>query len=403
MTEHFLKIYKHDGHRKKIGDFTFSGEERFHEWTHAQNDKLSSFKFNIPQGWELWIHRHRSPISRYQAWPGDGTEVPVDKNEIEGFIHDDASGHSWVKTEGIQTAFENINENSAKQFSLNSDHPVALPAITKSSRHQQSIQRTARGEFIVTGSADDEGYFYLTDQNHKIVKVIAPPSNGYNHLGGSQVTNDILAVGYEQLSAGRKGTSKVIFYNVENIHNPQPLDHLTITRNDNDSTAGAVALTNVGDHWLLIVANWSAARLDFYKSNIEDLIQPDATFGSPFVSWPSAADGNNGSGWGGYQNINLFQGKHGGGLYDDLWFVGMHTNNYFSNEDWADLYQLHIANGAVSITKKRNKHFIRSGKGPRFRNGSGLFFDRDRKEFHAYSCEHSLSNNAQYNRCNHWN
>lgn len=401
VTEHYLKIFKHDTWRQELGHFEFTGEETFHEWGEHQNDALSSLKFHIPPGWELWIHKHRSPISRYQSWRGNGAEIHIDKQDIEHFIHDEASGHSWVKSKGIQDNFEQIKENKAGPFIIENNAGLEFPKRS-GKKHQQAIQKMQDGGFVITGSADGTGYFYLTDPALKVINVIEPKykDKDYDHLGGGQVTENILAVGYEGLSGGAKGTSAVLFYDISDVGSPSHLTHLTIDREKEFSTAGAVALAKQSDHWLLVVANWNAARLDFYKSSGLDLSQDDTHFGTPFCSWKAA--NNDGPGWGGYQNINLFCG-HGSDLQTpDLWMVGMHTKSYICNEDWADLYQIHISGNDASLVKKRSKHFIRSAKGPRFRHGSGFFYDPDTKEFEVYSCERNIDHTSGHNRCNKW-
>ena len=93
----FLRIYKHDTWRHNMGQYNFSGNEEFRSWNDAQNDELSSFKYKLPVGWGLLIHRHRDPNSQYELYVGTGREEWVNKKDIPGFIHDDASGHSFVK------------------------------------------------------------------------------------------------------------------------------------------------------------------------------------------------------------------------------------------------------------------------------------------------------------------
>lgn len=96
-TKGYLIVYKHDTWREEIGRYNFYGKAAFQPWTDPQNDELSSFKFKLPPGWELRIHRHRDPGSQYKAWRGTGHEETVNKEEIPDFLHDEASSHSWVE------------------------------------------------------------------------------------------------------------------------------------------------------------------------------------------------------------------------------------------------------------------------------------------------------------------
>ena len=102
------------------------------------------------------------------------------------------------------------------------------------------------------------------------------------------------------------------------------MDYLAIDRNLANSTAGAIGLWRDGGTWLLLVANWDSERLDFYRSNGDDLVAVGTRF-APVGSWQFSANGF-GAGsiddrWEAYENINLFADRDG-----LLWFVGMHTD-----------------------------------------------------------------------------
>jgi hypothetical protein len=113
-----------------------------------------------------------------------------------------------------------------------------LPAIGPKS-DQQGIQRTLGGDFIVSGSGSQSGYIYFAERTSFIIMgVLTPVVRDFNHIGGIQVTDDILAAGYERLESGASGTSVVLFYNVRDAGPPAALDHLTIDRPDANDTAG---------------------------------------------------------------------------------------------------------------------------------------------------------------------
>lgn len=92
----YVILYKNDTWGSETGRYDFPNKEDFISWTDPQNDNLSSFKFLLPVGWELRIHKHRDRDSEYFAWRGTGQEESINKNQIPGWLHDEASGHSWV-------------------------------------------------------------------------------------------------------------------------------------------------------------------------------------------------------------------------------------------------------------------------------------------------------------------
>ena len=338
--------------------------------------------------------------------------------------------------------FREIPSRGASRFSIVRPAAVNLPQIGLKS-HQQGIQRTAGGDFVVSGSGLRSGYIYFADRSSlKIGEVLTPVVSNFNHFGGIQVADDILAAGYERFESGAAGTSVVLFYDVRNVASPAALDHLTTERTSGGETAGAVGLCRDGASWLLLVANWDSDRLDFYRSDSDDLVAPTTRFALVGI-WELGANGL-GAGsiddrWGVYENINLFVDEDG-----SLWFVGMETVFFRPDisidplkletevlksgadiltldtemlrpgsdllipgidlliSDRADLYQLSIAASGITVTKRANKRFYRSGQGPRFRYGSGFRLNSVTGKFEVYSCEANLSNLGRVNRCNRW-
>jgi hypothetical protein len=400
MCADYLITYKDDTWRGEMGRYTFNDLPGFTAWPGSQNDRLSSFKFKLPVGWDLRIHEHSSSTSRFKAWRGTGNEVSVNKNELPGFIHDEASGHSWARLNysSIQQAFNAVQPEEPTRLLITKPRTIAMPSGSRgdSTWHQQGIQKTARGELVVSGSAPAVGYLYFTNTAGSIVKVLTPkkstePPNpqDLNHLGGFQVAGNFLAVGYERYENKSSGTSKILFYDIANITAPVALEHLTITRSRAGDTAGAVALICLSDCWLVLVANWDAARLDFYTSNATDLRNSATRFSaSPLWNWSQAThglgSGSIDSNWEGYQNIQLFSQAGTTPRLDDLWFVDMH-------EDWADLYHLKLGVGGPVVTKTGKKQF---GGGQGFSNASGFYYDTTVKAFEVYSAEAHISDDT---------
>jgi hypothetical protein len=338
--------------------------------------------------------------------------------------------------------FREIPSRGASRFSIVRPATVNLPPIGPKS-HQQGIQRTTGGDFVISGSGLPSGYIYFADRSSlKIGEVLTPVVSNFNHFGGIQVAEDILAAGYERFESGAAGSSVVLFYDVRNVSSPAALDHLTIERTSAGETAGAVGLCRDGGSWLLLVANWDSDRLDFYRSDSDDLVATTTRF-ALVGTWELSANclgaGSVDDRWGVYENINLFADEDG-----SLWFIGMETvflrpdvsidplkfetevlksgTDVLSLEtemveansdllipgidflisDRADLYQLSIAPSGITVIKRANKRFYRNGQGPRFRYGSGFRLNSVTDKFEVYSCEANLSNLGRVNRCNRW-
>jgi hypothetical protein len=309
----------------------------------------------------------------------------------------------------IQVIFDAVPSDGAAKFRIKRPPGILMPeGYNKGSHHMQSIQKTKRGEFVVSGSASKTGYIYFTSKDYEVLHVVCPEvydinQNRLNHAGGCQVVDDILVVGLERSRSRKNGTSHILFYDVQDIRNPKFLPHLSVSRTLKKSTAGAVSLTNYLDKWLLLVANWGSQRLDFYLSNRGDLTHPDAFFGSgPWCSWskdingftPDSLDDH----WNSYQNFNMFTRNS---ARDVAWLIGMYIDKKDPKINWADLYQVVFEGGQAVVTKKRTKPFHRSGHGPRFKYSSGFFFNEPQGCFEVYAGEKHLGKETT-NRCNKW-
>jgi hypothetical protein len=295
----------------------------------------------------------------------------------------------------IQGMFNGVNPQTPEPFQITRPRDVKIPAGANTSGfHQQGIQKTTSGEFVITGSAKKTGYIYKTSPAKNIETVIEPVfwdinQKRLNHLGGFQIAEDIIAVGYERLANRRYGTSKILFYNAATFETDQRLTHLTLPRNNPGDTAGAVGLSRFKDTWLLLVANWDSERLDFYISDNQDLLTPQTSFPSqPNWSWSihedkltSASVDKN---WSPYQSINLFVEAN---QPDIAWFIGMHTSStILRSPDWADLYKLEFTANGPKVTKKANMYFPKSSIIQRFNCGSGYYYNHHNNTFEVYNC-----------------
>lgn len=304
----------------------------------------------------------------------------------------------------VLTAFNRVSPINAEQFLLALPSSIKLPAGADGGAfnyyHQQGFQKTSQGGFIVSGSADSQGYFYTTDSSNTILKVLTVPDayKSYNHMGGCQVCNGVLAVGCEDYDEGANGTSVVLFYTLADLSNPL-LTSTTIVRDSDGLTAGEVGITNYDGGWLVAVGNWNCNSLTFYKNktgNISDGF--DA-----FALWNKSsglATGSIDTDWAEYQNVNLFTDS-----YSNLYLIGMLTQGS-ENEDIAELYSVVLpsnAGGDVTMTKIARQHFTRSEDGPRFEYGSGYYRNTD-GTFEVYACSGHIDkiHGKHVSRCNHW-
>jgi hypothetical protein len=400
----YLVLYRDDTWRGEMGRYDFYNAPGFSSWTDAQNDKLSSFVYNLPVGWGLRIHEHRDPASRNKLWVGAGHEVRVNKNDLPSYLHDRASGHTWVQLgfATIQQAFDGIQPQGPTDLRLVKPAWLSLPSAGTDG-HQQGIQRIPSGGFAVSASARDIGYLYFTDAAGGIVHLHTPSHSNFNHLGGFQVVGNLLAIGYERFENRSGGTSRILFYDIADAQAPVALTHLAIARDAAGQTAGAVGLLFAGDRWLAAVLNWDAARLDIYASNGPNLADPNTRFGAtPQWTWSKAANGlGPGSidhNWEPYQNINLFPQIGQPPQMSALWFVATHTNG---SDDWADLYRLDLSGATPVVTKTGKKHFHNSGGGQSFVNAAGFRFDPTVSAFEVYAAEAHIGSGG-YTRVNRW-
>lgn len=302
----------------------------------------------------------------------------------------------------VSSLFGQVDSDNPNPFSLICPESInSLPKPPFGNYHQQGIQKTRQGAFVVSGSDKETGYIYLTDKERSIQTVIRPKRGNYNHLGGIQVADDILAVGYERFEKRAPGTSLILFYDVQDSSAPKDLPHLTVDRSEPYSTGGATALCRYHTGWLLLAANWDADRLDFYICPQEDLRNPKSRFEKK-GSWSKKVDGFQAESvddiWGSYQNINLFAAIDKGEFH--LWFIGMHSDGPDKTTDWADLFRLEIKENRFSVRKVNRKQFTRSDNTARFNDSSGFYYNCETRQFEVYACDGHVQDGKS--DCNRW-
>lgn len=256
------------------------------------------------------------------------------------------------------------------------------------SYHQQGIQQLSDGGWVVSGSGQEKGYLYFTAADGVIHTVLTMPDDlrisgpgaslKYNHPGGFQLTDHILAVGLENTDHRRDSYSRVVLLDISDPGSPEHYSHLDIIREAEAGrvmTAGAVAITEMEDSYLIVVGNWDSGRLDFYETSSKDLADKKTTVSDCLGSWTPGSEGRS------YQNINAY-----GASPEALYLVGMYSVD--RREDRADLLQLNVVDwDNIQLIQKQEKTFAGGTEAPKFVHASGTTFDPESQRFRVYSVE----------------
>lgn len=250
-------------------------------------------------------------------------------------IQPSASG----QLEDVLKAVENIDTSSPHElhFDLGGDK---LPE----GGHLQGVQWFKKGAqdfLILSGSGESFSYFVTIDledaagNTASLSRLLDAP---FRHAGGLQVLDGrFAAVGIEDNQA--KDKSKVWIVDLataESLEHLAPLVAIDRRGEIERSTAGALAITQIRDHHLLIVGTWDSATLDFYESNGHPLDDADCEF-TKGETWSAAhADRSDWSDpqFGSYQNINLITDRKG------RCFLAAFCRE--GDDDLLDLYELKL-------------------------------------------------------------
>ena len=245
--------------------------------------------------------------------------------------------------------------------------------------HIQGIQlyKSGGSDFLyMTRSNSDAAYLIkarLESDTATMVAVDTLMLAPYGHPGGFQITEHYLAVGMEDFKA--RNTSRVKIYDLRKGAKSwsEPLHVIKRDGKYERVTAGAVGLTRIGRHMLLVVGNWDSRDLDFYICQVDKFERGEEGFQliQEMNMAQQSREGWSDPQWRGYQNINLF--NDGG---DNLYLVGMERGG-------TDLYRLTVSKGKVSainpksrnpfqITKLASTQFKVSGNAS-FNAGAGLY------------------------------
>jgi len=101
MSEYFLEVFMDKDWKKKLERFEFDFREEFIAWPDNTesgvpfNDQVSSFRYCLPTGWKVQLHKDRNANSKHKSWEGTGSIQKVNQDQI-GW-NDTLSAHKWVK------------------------------------------------------------------------------------------------------------------------------------------------------------------------------------------------------------------------------------------------------------------------------------------------------------------
>jgi hypothetical protein len=306
--------------------------------------------------------------------------------------------------------------------------------------HYQGIQRLPGQDkpiFFVTQSSEDKpGYLHVismgskpsTDERlrsnkfktgkdtedtapsseDKIVHTVFFDDQGwpdYNHPGGIQLLDNILAVPLEQkvqdnLFDPDLYDSRIILIDVTDPMNPIKIYEKKVFENSERRT-GAIAITRQSNGKLLMLALGGDNNEVFvYESNLSNVNDPNFDFSRKFV-WDEgnlevgnfySDDGKTEfdypTGRDGYQSINFVQQCDG-----QLFLVGTRNTNLpgMGGEDWAELYHVEWNGHELNLFLRASLHFYcnsdNAGRVGNFRASAGVYVSPS-GELILYTTEH---------------
>ena len=236
---------------------------------------------------------------------------------------------------------------------------------------------------FLTHDSQTVGYLLVVEfaenfrQPGRVIAYQAFPSDGQSpplrHAGGSQLVDDVLAVGLEDNQ--QKARSEIQFWNVVNPEKPTQLQHLTLARAGaaKDRTSGAVGLVRRDNDYVLAAANWDSRAIDFYLAADLPLSHPDCRF-KPIARWQ--ANSAETSSWrpdsilGTYQAVNLL-----GDERDRLFLMGLDTTS--SGVNVVDIFAVRLDRPPGQILEKLSRKVLELPRENQFRFAGGIWVDRD--------------------------
>ena len=246
--------------------------------------------------------------------------------------------------------------------------------VTNKGGHLQGIQYfnyMQNGFYILTGSSESYSYYSVVkigNENNviSINKILDKP---FKHAGGFQIFENLMVVGVEDNEA--RNQSKIYIYKIDNPENPpqKPIEIIERKGEFERVTAGCTAIISVKNLVLIIVGDWGAKHLDFYKIEKEKLGKDNGDFNLIYTIDTKSADRSNWSDnkWRSYQNINLIKD-----LSDNIYLAGLGSDE--NNLNVVDLYKVETEDFTTFNLRKIYTKGLEQNENSKFKWAAGIYF-----------------------------
>lgn len=295
-------------------------------------------------------------------------------------------------------SFAQVNDQSNNQI-INSIKKInATPVsvefqnslkINNDGGHLQGIQYVPHQQnnyYVLSGSSDTYSYYSVVKTGNKNLlistnKILEKP---YKHAGGFQIYQNLMAIGVEDNEAKTK--SKVFIFQLDDPEKPprEPLSIIDRTGTAKRATAGCVGIITIGEKVLVVVGDWDTRHLDFYRTDLKQLEQGNATLEVEYTINTREMDktGWIDKNWLSYQNINLIKDDS-----DKLYLAGMTSGG--KGENVLDLFEIESEElSSFKLRKIYSKNFGEN-KQTKFRWGSGIYCADD-MSIKVFSCGENI-------------
>ncbi|RME00999.1 MAG: hypothetical protein D6812_08785 [Deltaproteobacteria bacterium] len=263
-----------------------------------------------------------------------------------------------------------------RKYSVPQDPPTfVISASSRTVSYFVTVHFPEPIDLCPAGDGADEGNG-LRGGIVKLCKIAEAP---LVHAGGIQIIGDCLVVGIEDNVA--RNRSRVLFYDISEPAMPRLLSHLTIEREGEGMTAGAIGIVKRAEDHLMVVGRWDAEVLDFYRSNGLPLADPGCRF-TEVTSWVHRTAHKEAwrpdTIWGKHQNLNLVRDRAG-----SIHLFAFNRNN--RRADWIDLFEVEPDAPPSRMIRKIDNRRLRCRGKVNFRFGGGIcILSPDR--IVAYAC-----------------
>jgi hypothetical protein len=414
----FFKAYK---------DKEFKGDFIDLEIDYYQNDKIyslegskiydemSSIKWDIPTGAEVFIYEESDGSGRFYSMTGKGEDSDTHSNNTSEHDFKDCSkyfmitGNPGAMSDGLKFTEITADDTYDMTYVEDGNELPSWGAWPFPSGHFQGIQQFDNRRIILSGSSSEYAFFItvrwnegfgsedkpkegkiktvinITQDVNDNVDTLFPNQKDYKmvhqHAGGFQTLDNVLAVATE--GNDDEYASLVLFYDITDPQNPKIIDNVVIERPDAGDTGGTVGITSYKDGYLVVVGNGDAKKLDFYTSDTKDW---KAGMFTKLKSWEEGDKDTShwmSDSYPSYQNQNLFTDDSG-----EIYMISMASTGGIDGwlgNDWADLFHvdLNAANDSKILRKIECKHF-KCDAGD-FIKGSGVYVDPETNDLSLWA------------------